>query len=90
MDKDYEAKEYVYNKLHGATIDDEEDEEGSKYRWLDMKFKDLSDTKLPEVAQIAIESASEAGIHREFMQEEYKKLSGSLDAFIKATQKRGI
>ena len=73
-----------------ATIDDEKDEEGSKYRWLHTKFKDLSDTKLPEVAQIAIETASEAGIHREFMQEEYKKLSGSLDTFIKATQKRGI
>jgi|TARA_B100002003_G_scaffold249793_1_gene287107 hypothetical protein len=52
MDKERKEKEYVFKKLDSATTDDEE--EGSKYRWLHEKFTDLSDTKLPEVAQIAI------------------------------------
>ena len=88
MDKKHEEKEYVFEKLDSLTRDDEE--EGSKYRWLHEKFTNLSDTKLPEVAQFAISTASEAGIHPAFMQKEYKTLSNSLDSFITATQKRGI
>ena len=72
MDKKHEEKEYVFEKLDSLTRDDEE--EGSKYRWLHEKFTDLSDTKLPEVVQVAIRTASEVGIHPEFIQKEYKKL----------------
>jgi hypothetical protein len=91
MNGEYKIKNHILNILTRANSEEEEkDEKGSKYRWLDTKFENLSNTKLPEVVQVAIRTASEVGIHPEFIQKEYKKLIDSLKAFIMATQKRGI
>ena len=91
LNKEDYIKNHILNILTRANSEEEEkNEKGSKYRWLDTKFENLSNTKLPEVVQVAIRTASEVGIHPEFIQKEYKKLIDSLKAFIMATQKRGI
>ena len=88
MNSELEMKEDVLDLLYSIQEDKEED--GSKYRLLNEKFEDLSDTKLPELTNELIKTIAEAGVQPQLIPEEGDYLIESVNDFIKATQKRGI
>ena len=90
MNGELEMKEDVLDLLYSIQRDKEEEEEGSKYRFLDEKFKDLSDTKLPALANELIKTIAGAGVQPQLLPEEGNYLIGAVDDFVDATQKRGI
>ena len=83
-----EMKEDVLDLLY--SIQNDKHEKFSKYRWLNYKFKDLSDTKLPELTNELIKTIAEAGVQPQLLPEEGDYLIESVNNFIQATQKRGI
>ena len=88
MNVELEMKEDVLDLLY--SIQEDKEEEGSKYRLLNEKFEDLSDTKLPELTNEVIKTIAEAGVQPQLVPEEGDYLIESLNNFIQATQKRGI
>ena len=88
MNGELEAKENVLELLYA--IQEDKGEEGSKYKLLNEKFEDLSDTKLPELTNELIKKIGEAGVQPQLLPEQGQHLMSSLNEFINATQKRGI
>ena len=88
MNVELEMKEDVLDLLY--SIQEDKEEEGSKYRLLNKKFEDLSDTKLPELTNELIKTIAEAGVQPQLLPEEGDYLIESVNNFIQATQKRGI
>jgi|TARA_B100001964_G_scaffold238544_1_gene304236 hypothetical protein len=88
MNGELETKENVLELLYA--IQEDKEEEGSKYRLLNEKFEDLSDTKLPELTNELIKKIGEAGVQPQLLPEQGQHLMSSLNKFINATQKRGI
>ena len=88
MNVELEMKEDVLDLLY--SIQEDKEEEGSKYRLLNEKFEDLSDTKLPELTNELIKTIAEAGVQPQLLPEEGDYLIESVNNFIQATQKRGI
>jgi len=88
MNDELKMKEDVLDLLY--SIQNDKHEKFSKYRWLNYKFKDLSDTKLPELTEELIKTIAEAGVQPQLIPEEGEYLIDSVNDFIKATQKRGI
>jgi len=88
MNNELKMKEDVLDLLY--SIQNDKHEKFSKYRWLNYKFKDLSDTKLPELTEELIKTIAEAGVQPQLIPEEGEYLIDSVNDFIKATQKRGI
>ncbi len=88
MNDELKMKEEVLDLLY--SIQNDKEEEFSKYRLLNNKFKDLSDTKLPELTEELIKTIAEAGVQPQLIPEEGEYLIDSVNDFIKATQKRGI
>jgi len=88
MNVELEMKEDVLDLLY--SIQNDKHEKFSKYRWLNYKFKDLSDTKLPELTNELIKTIAEAGVQPQLLPEEGDYLIESVNNFIQATQKRGI
>jgi Fe-S oxidoreductase len=88
MNDELKMKEEVLDLLY--SIQNDKEEEFSKYRLLNNKFKDLSDTKLPELTEELIKTIAEAGVQPQLIPEEGECLIDSVNDFIKATQKRGI
>ena len=88
MNVELEMKEDVLDLLY--SIQEDKEEEGSKYRLLNEKFEDLSDTKLPELTNEVIKTIAEAGVQPQLVPEEGDYLIESVNNFIQATQKRGI
>ena len=88
MNVELEMKEDVLDLLY--LIQNDKHEKFSKYRWLKYKFKDLSDTKLPELTNELIKTIAEAGVQPQLLPEEGDYLIESVNNFIQATQKRGI
>ena len=90
MNGELEMKEDVLDLLYSIQRDKEKEEEGSKYRFLNEKFEDLSDTKLPDLANELIKTIAGAGVQPQLLPEEGEYLIGTVNDFIDATQKRGI
>jgi hypothetical protein len=88
MNNELEMKEEVLDLLY--LIQEDKKEEGSKYRLLNEKFEDLSDTKLPELTDEIIKTIAEAGVQPQLLPKEGKYLIESVEEFINVTQKRGI
>ena len=88
MNVELEMKEDVLDLLY--SIQNDKHEKFSKYRWLNYKFKDLSDSKLPELTNELIKTIAEAGVQPQLLPEEGDYLIESVNNFIQATQKRGI
>jgi hypothetical protein len=88
MNVELEMKEDVLDLLY--SIQNDKHEKFSKYRLLNYKFKDLSDTKLPELTNELIKTIAEAGVQPQLLPEEGDYLIESVNNFIQATQKRGI
>ena len=88
MNDELKMKEDALDLLY--SIQNDKEEEFSKYRLLNNKFKDLSDTKLPELTEELIKTIAEAGVQPQLIPEEGEYLIDSVNDFIKATQKRGI
>ena len=88
MNGELEMKEDVLDLLYSIQKDNEE--EGSKYRLLNKKFEDLSDTKLPELTEELIKTIAEAGVQPQLIPEEGEYLIESVHNFVTATQKKGI
>ena len=88
MNDELKMKEEVLDLLY--SIQNDKEEEFSKYRLLNNKFKDLSDTKLPELTEELIKTIAEAGVQPQLIPKEGEYLIDSVNDFIKATQKRGI
>ena len=88
MNVELEMKEDVLDLLY--SIQEDKEEEGSKYRLSNKKFEDLSDTKLPELTNELIKTIAEAGVQPQLLPEEGDYLIESVNNFIQATQKRGI
>jgi len=82
---------YILKKLNWSLVDKKESDVKIRYAWLRMgEFKNSSLSKLPQLAQAAIEVSAEAGILPMFLEKEYKQLKKSLKKFIKIAEKRGI
>tara|TARA_B100001996_G_C18628623_1_gene580851 strand:- start:38 stop:1396 length:1359 start_codon:yes stop_codon:yes gene_type:complete len=88
MNGELEMKEDVLDLLY--SIQEDNEEEGSKYRLLNKKFEDLSDTKLPELTEELIKTIAEAGVQPQLIPEEGEYLIESVHNFVTATQKKGI
>ncbi len=88
MNEEEKIKEDVFDLLY--SIQEDKEEEGNRYRLLNKKFEDLSDTKLPELANELIKTIAKAGVHPQLIPEEGEYLYESINNFIKAIEKRGI
>tara|TARA_B110000459_G_C16565189_1_gene473581 strand:+ start:154 stop:1542 length:1389 start_codon:yes stop_codon:yes gene_type:complete len=91
MNDEYKAKQFILKKLNWSLVDKKESDVKIRYAWLRMgEFKNSSLSKLPQLAQAAIEVSAEAGILPMFLEKEYKQLKKSLKKFIKIAEKRGV
>ena len=91
MNDEYKTKQFILKKLNWSLVDKKESDVKIRYAWLRMgEFKNSSLSKLPQLAQAAIEVSAEAGILPMFLEMEYKQLKKSLKKFIKIAEKRGV